>query len=287
MNIKNYISSRFMRAQKILGIKREYAYRYFSIMLPADHRLPIYQHQHPKYDRFLPHIAKKIAANATIIDVGANCGDTLAGMASENAASKYICIEPDQAFHDELVSNIIRIKKCHPDLDVVTLKHLVGKRMLNVSLEGVGGTKHAVVGKGTQSSKPLDEILAGIACPAVKLLKIDVDGFDYDVIDSAPNLLASQHPILFFECQCDFEYQKKGFEKTIAWLKTIDYSDWTVFDNFGEIMLRTDDVQQLFQLLEYIWKQNTKAATRTIFYYDILAGTRADAGFIDDALATY
>ena len=98
---------------------------------------------------------------------------------------------------------------------------------------------------------------------------------------------ASQHPILFFECQCDFEYQKKGFEKTIAWLKTIDYSDWTVFDNFGEIMLRTDDVQQLFQLLEYIWKQNTKAATRTIFYYDILAGTRADAGFIDDALATY
>lgn len=276
-----------MRLRKILGIKRSYTYQNFSIMLPADHRLPIYQQQHPRYDRFLPHLAKGIAANTTIIDVGANCGDTLAGMVSENATSKYICIEPDQAFHDELLLNIIRIKRCHPDLDVITVKHLVGMSLSNVSLEGVGGTKHAVVGKGAQSSKPLDEILADIACPPVKLLKTDVDGFDYDVIDSARDLLTSQHPILFFECQYDFEYQKKGYEKTIKWLKTIGYSDWTIFDNFGEIMLRTNDVQQLYQLLEYTWKQNTKAATRTIFYYDILAVTPIDTRFIDIALATY
>ena len=72
MNIKTYISSGFMRVQKILGIKREYAYRYFSIMLPADHRLPIYQHQHPKDDRFVSHIAKTIAAHATSLVVVAN-----------------------------------------------------------------------------------------------------------------------------------------------------------------------------------------------------------------------
>jgi FkbM family methyltransferase len=208
-------------------------------------------------------------------------------MVQENASSKYICIEPDQNFFDGLALNINRMKKYQPNLDVVAFKHLVGKSISNVSLEGVGGTKHAVVGKGTQTAKPLDAILAGITCPPVKLLKIDVDGFDYDVIDSAPDLLMSQHPILFFECQYDFEYQKSGFEKTITWLKSIDYTDWIVFDNFGEIMLRTGDIQQLFQLMEYIWRQNKNAATRTIFYFDILASSSKDSGFISDALSTY
>jgi FkbM family methyltransferase len=287
MDIKNYLSSYFIKVKKILGIKREYAYRDFSILLPADHRLPIYQHHHPKYDRFLPHLVKKIEGNSTIIDIGANCGDTLAGMVSENTASKYICIEPDQAFFDELVSNITRIKKCHPGLDVITVKHLVGNSLSNVSLEGVGGTRHAVVGKGTQTAKPLDEILADIACPPVKLLKIDVDGYDYDVIDSAQDLLVSQHPVLFFECQYDFDYQKMGFKKTIAWLNSIDYTNWTVFDNFGEIMLRTNDIQQLYQLIEYIWQQNTNSASRTIFYFDILANVNDDKKFVSDALSTY
>lgn len=286
MNIKNIALNYLLKLQKMLGIKLQYPYKDFFIMLPADHRLPSYQRVHPKYDRFLPHLVKKIEGNTTIIDIGANCGDTLAGMVSENSVAKYICIEPDQAFHDELVSNIIRIKKSITNLDVVTVKHLVGKSLSNVSLEGVGGTKHAVVGKGTQTAKPLDAILAGIPCPPVKLLKIDVDGFDYDVIDSAPELLVSQHPILFFECQYDFYYQKSGFEKTIAWLKSIDYTDWTVFDNFGEVVLRTDDIRQLFQLMEYIWRQKN-AATRTIFYFDILAGSNKDSGFISDALSTY
>ena len=287
IRIKNYGSRYIKKLKKILGVRIQHAYKDFSIMLPADHKLPIYQRQHPQYDRFLPHFVKGIESNSTIIDVGANCGDTLAGMVVENSEPKYICIEPDTAFHHALLSNIAHIKKFHPNLDVVTVKHLIGKNLSNVLLEGTGGTKHAVVGMGTQTAMPLDEILKGIPCPPVRLLKTDVDGFDYDVIDSSRDLLLAQHPILFFECQYDFEYQKIGFEKTIEWLGSIGYTDWTIFDNFGEVMLRTHDPQQVLQLMKYVWRQNTKAATRTIYYFDILVGTAKNMGFISDALNTY
>ena len=267
--------------------KIEYAYKGFSILLPADHMLPTYQQLHLKYDRFLPHLSKYIPHNATIIDVGANCGDTLAGMVEQNPHAKFICIEPDDAFHNELTSNINRITKFLPKLDVTVQKYLVGKSISNASLAGVEGSKHAIPGSGTQTSKPLDEILKSINCSPVKLLKIDVDGFDYDVIDSAHDLLVLQHPLLFFECQYEFDYQKAGYEKTITWLRSIDYTDWTIFDNFGEIVLRTNDIQQLFQLMEYIWKQNKKVTTRTIYYYDVLAATTRDKELIDNVLSTY
>mgnify|MGYP001766022705 CR=1 FL=1 len=285
--LEDILSIYLAKLKKKFNIKIQHAYKRFSIVLPADHKLPIYQLRHPRYDRFLPHLVKSIESNSIIIDVGANCGDTLAGMVVENSEAKYICIEPDTAFHHELLSNITRIKIAHPNLDVLTVKHLVGKSLSNVSLEGTGGTKHAVVGKGTDVAIPLDEILKGIPCPPVRLLKIDVDGFDYDVIDSAQALLFSQQPILFFECQYDFEYQKVGYKKTIQWLNSIGYTDWTLFDNFGEVMLRTNVIHQIFQLMEYIWRQNTQSATRTIFYYDILAGTRKDADLISEALNTY
>jgi len=40
-------------------------------MLPDDLK------HHPKYDRFLPHKAKYIKSNESIIDIGANIVDTL------------------------------------------------------------------------------------------------------------------------------------------------------------------------------------------------------------------
>ena len=66
------------------NIKIEYKYNDFSILLPADHMLPLYQKVHKKYDKFLPHLVKYIKNYSTIIDVGANCGDTLAGMVDAN-----------------------------------------------------------------------------------------------------------------------------------------------------------------------------------------------------------
>lgn len=276
--------ARKLRQHSKLPIK--YQYKEFSIELPANHLLPEYQKTRPKYDRFLPHLAKYVTHSDTIVDIGANVGDTLAGMAEQNATASYICIEPDDSFYRHLEENVERIKSSIKGLKIQTIKALVGKNISNVSLDGKGGTKHAVIeNEGGIKSLPLDEIISNKS--NIRILKSDVDGFDYDVLDSSMAVLEKHKPIIYFECQYDYEYQKSGYSQTLKSLEATGYCDWTVFDNFGEIVIRTDDIDIVAQLMNYVWQQNTGHATRTIYYFDILAVQENDSALIDKVLREY
>lgn len=272
----------------------EYHYKNFSILLPPDHLLPLYQKEHKRYDRFLPHLAKYIEEQKTVIDIGANVGDTLAGMFNENQKLNYICIEPDVFFSSYLEKNIKRIQEFFHSAKISNVKSLVGKAISNVLLEGVGGTKHAVFASNSIpsdqyliKSKLLDTIILDLSCKNVRLLKTDIDGFDWDAIDSASQLLLDQQPMIFFECQYDKDYQITNYQKTITHMDSIGYHNWTIFDNFGEIILRTDNFQNIFQIMNYVWKQNCGSSTRTIYYCDILAVTTKDKSLIDKVVSEY
>jgi FkbM family methyltransferase len=196
--------SPYIRKVKIaLNINTEYQYTSFSIALPADHLLPSYQKQNNLYDRFLPHLSKYLEPKSTVIDVGANCGDTLAAMYDANKNLTYICIEPDGAFFGFLQKNVSRIKAIDRNASILTIRSLVGKNVTGVLLEGSGGTKKAIVGdsKNSISSQSLDHILSLSKATNISLIKSDVDGFDYDVIDSADSVdsvLSLGAPIIFY-----------------------------------------------------------------------------------------
>lgn len=281
----------FKAAKKLFRRKSKIEYRYgdFSILLPFDHLLPEYQKNFAKYDRFLPHLVQHLSSDATIVDIGANVGDTLAGMVEKNPYSTFVCIEPDSEFYGYLVDNIDRIKRIRPQLNVLAVQTLVGKTVSGVSLVGVGGTKHAVINdQGGIKSRLLDEILAELpGVSNVRLLKSDVDGFDYDVIDSSFSIINRYGPMVFLECFCEFDYQKEGYKKTLSSLEKCGYIDWTVFDNFGEVVLRTSDVGIVFQLIEYAWAQRNKRTTQKIYYFDILASLENDKDLIGTALSSY
>jgi FkbM family methyltransferase len=283
------LKNRAARACRILfGIPAVHRYRDFSIVLPPDHMLIHYQRSHPNYDKFLPHLAQHIAAGSCIVDIGANVGDTLAGMVEAHATSTYVCVEPDDGFFELLEKNITRIKASKPALSVIAVKHLVGKSVSDVQLQGGGGTKHAVMGHaGSISSRTLDDILSEHAIRNVRLLKSDVDGFDFDVLDSASSTIAACKPLLFFECQTDHAFQKQGYEATLRSLEAMGYCEWVLFDNFGAVLLRASAVDHFIGLLDYIWKQNLGASTRTIFYVDVFAAVRADKPLVDAVLADY
>ncbi|MFI3222636.1 MAG: FkbM family methyltransferase [Methylococcaceae bacterium] len=263
-----------------------YQYKDFTIKLPANHLLPTYQKQHLKYHRFLPHLAKYATASDTIVDIGANVGDTLAGMVEKNPNSNYICIEPDQVFYRYLEENIERIKISIKGLKIQTIKALVGKNISNVSLDGKGRTKHAVISNEEGiKSLPLDEMLSNES--NIRILKSDVDGFDYDVLDSSMTAIESHKPIVFFECEYHFEYQKSGYSQILKSLESVGYCDWTVFDNFGEVVIRTTDISILNQLMDYVWQQHVGKTTRTIYYFDILAVQKTDSMLINKVLSEY
>ena len=82
-NLKNNVLQLF-------GIKRHYLINDLRIQLDYKHLLPLYQKQFPHYDKFLTILAKYLPQNSTAIDIGANVGDTLAGMIGTNDKIKYV-----------------------------------------------------------------------------------------------------------------------------------------------------------------------------------------------------
>jgi len=242
-----------------------YPYGSFSIKLPATHLLPDHQQFHPKYDRFLPHLATYLSPSDIIVDVG---------------------VEADPVFFNYLKENINRIKHSLPEVTIEAIQALIGKSISRVTLVGKNGTKTAVPeNDGGLLSQPLDQMIP--LDKKIRVLKSDVDGFDYDVLDSSKSIIQQSKPILFFECQYEFEYQKAGYINTIQTLKEMGYHDWVIFDNFGEVIIRTHQLDLIQQLLVYIWKQNRGYASRTMYYVDILGVQKTDSPLIDRVLKDY
>ena len=136
-------------------------------------------------------------------------------------------------------------------------------------------------------SLTLDAILENLNCKKVRLLKSDVDGFDFDILNSAKKVLLRELPLVYFECFYLQEWQKIGYIQQIHLLYESGYIDWIIFDNFGSVVMRTENIECLFQLMEYIWNQNIGKASRTIHYFDILAAQKGDTALINTVLAGY
>ena len=279
------------RLKQAFGLAQTIEYRCgdYPIRLPAGHLLPDFQRQHPLYDRFLPHLSRYLDAGLSVIDVGANCGDTLAAMYSANPALKFICIEPDDSFFGFLQVNAAKISASGKNASITLVKSLVGKTVTSAVLEGSGGTKYAVIRDSgpVMTARTLDSIVADMPIGKLGLLKCDVDGFDYDVIDSALETLKRFAPLVFFECHFVHPFQKTGFENTVAGLRELGYCKWAIFDGFGNLILTTGDAGQILQLIGYVWRQKQQGGKRTINYFDILAATPGNAGLLEQATGDY
>lgn len=277
------------RLKALLGIPGKCAFGNLSIVLPSDHVLPRSLKEHPRYDRFLPYLARQLPTGSTVIDVGANCGDTLASMMAANPTLSFACVEPDDTFFGYLEQNIGRIQSVLPNANIKAIKALVGKEVTKAQLHSSKGTAHAVASQ-TEQAKPartMDDLAREASLGNISLLKTDVDGFDYDVLNSAEGLIREHAPVIFFECYFEKVSQREGFKQTLRMLQTAHYEQWAIFDNFGELMLRTRDIAQIEQLIDYCWRETNGSSTRTINYFDILGVTPRHAALVEGVLSGY
>ena len=267
------------------NITRNYNYKNFSIHLPLNHMLPYYQQTHLKYDKLLPIISRYVKQNEMIIDIGANVGDTLAAMVDKNSNPLYLCIEPDDEYYSYLVRNVQIIKKAIPNLKVHLLKQFVGKQITNISLDKKRGTAKANLLNGKIKSKTLDEIIDEFKnTEKIKLIKVDTDGFDYDVLESSSKIIEKNKPLLLFECYYEHQYQYINYKTIIKKLQSLGYVYWTIFDNYGEIIITTQNLETIFNLMEYVRKQNLGKTTRTIYYYDLFACCENNKEIVDNVI---
>ena len=206
-----------------------------KIILPPEHLLSLYESVYPQYDRFLPKVITEIKENEVIIDIGANVGDTLIRLLNINTKPYYYCIEADNFFFEYLEKN-----KKSLDINlqnkIILIKTLVGDQLKGNLSETNTGTKSLIESDLGIKSKKLDDIIIDYKIKNIKLIKVDVDGYDYNILFSAINELTNNKPDIFFEYMPLDELGKKNYLKLIKKLNEIGYSYWTILDNYGSII---------------------------------------------------
>ena len=292
-DFKQYVSLKFYLVKvlifKIFGINHLYRINHFEIILPAEHMLPFYRSKYSRYDKFLPTLAKYFEDGDLIIDVGANIGDTLVEMFLVNNKLSFICIEPDPRFFKYLLYNIKRLERISNKISIEPIQKLVGTQTGNANLIGRGGTKHTIftnVPSALGSYFYLDQLINTNSKKGVKLLKIDTDGFDWDVLNSSKEIILQSHPLIYFEIYTKNVTVYKNYRHSIAFLFSQGYKDYFVFDNFGGFIGKLD-LEGLDSLMEYVLKQNEGKFTRTIHYVDVLTCLEEDSTLIEEILDKY
>lgn len=246
----------------------------FIINLPFNHNYLEYKKDYPNYDEIILKIVKSLGKKkSSIIDVGANCGDTIIPMFFKNKNKKYYGIEPDDLFHKYLKKNIIH-NKLYKKIKI--FKNFITSKKKNGFLSGSNGTKkfvHSKINK-IENQITLDKFIDINFVKNLELIKIDTDGYDFDVLKSASKIIKKFKPIIFFECQIEIKNQVEEYFNVIKNLKKHSYN-FCFFDNFGNFILKTNNLHEIRNLILYIYNQNN-FKKKSIYYYDILACTQND-----------
>jgi FkbM family methyltransferase len=253
------------------------------LRMHLSHQLPLYWAAHPLYDRALPRIARTIAGasgQVSIIDVGANVGDTAAALLADPRA-RVVSVEGDEKYFPLLLQNTSRagaraicVQVCCDEADHANAR---------LPVRGGGTTRFAAArtGASSTSTRTLDAIVRD-AAPGFSpdLLKVDTDGFDFKVLRGAESLIRTARPAIFFEWQPEFLLMQQEDPFSIfPWLAERGYDELLLYDNVGQAVAihRTADEAALRAALNRI-------DGKTIHYYDVLTVHRDTAGTLRELL---
>lgn len=230
-------------------------------------------------------IAKKYPS-LTVIDIGANVGDTIAIIKSA-IELPVIGIEGDDIAYRFLEKNTAQFK------NITLIKEFLGekKETMHVSLEKSGWNTTIVPSEQSGqvvTLKTLDEVLEEhhLSSSTLKLLKIDTEGFDTIIIRGANGLLEKQKPVVYFEYnRSNMDAIKEDGLSTLFSLEKFGYHSVIFFDNKGRYVLTADikDRNLIRQLHNYSDEKKSGIA-----YYDICLFHESDSEiakqFIDQEL---
>jgi FkbM family methyltransferase len=244
-----------------IGRRRLYA--------PASHRASQFRAEHPYYDTALPRLAAFLhrgTGEVTLIDVGANIGDTVA-LVTDQTPARCLAVEGDEAFFRLLQLNTASIGG-------VVCEQAVVSNTGGTVQEGFlreGGTAHLARGAGrgaTLTTTTVDSLAQRHpAFSRTNLLKVDTDGYDYKVLRGAEGLLRTARPALYFELSpWHLRAVADDDPRSIfAFLERLGYARVLFYDNLGyplaAVSVREQDL--IAQLLDY-------AARKRLFYFDIV-----------------
>lgn len=273
----------------VVRIRKNYEYRVPAwaekLALPQKHPLFNILETAPDYQKNLQKIAEKVFAKyslSTMVDVGANIGDT-ASLIRSTANIPIICIEGDEEYFKYLEKNTKNLR------NVTRVFTLVGDGKVegNLSLKRIRaqGTMRLVPSKKkiktNTNRNTIDSIIftQPILKP-VKLIKVDTDGFDTQVLRGAKNIIKRDKPVIFMEYTPDLIINHDSsylffIRKNIM----MTHPNMTVFDHLGTTLFSAranNAAARLVELTDYLLKPN-----RLLPYVDLAFATETDRSLIE------
>lgn len=210
-------------------------------------------------------IAKKYPA-LTVLDIGANVGDTIAVIKTA-IDLPVIGVEGDDISYSFLERNTKQFQH------ITLIKQFLGEKRqtLQVELEK-GGWNTTLVPSETGKQltlQTLDEVLEerNLTTHTLKLLKVDCEGFDTIILRGATGLIQQQKPVLYFEYnKTNMEAIKEDGLSTLLSFQQYGYNSIVFFDNKGRyfVTVPVTEKELLKQIHHYADESNSEIA-----YYDV------------------
>lgn len=177
---------------------------------------------------------KNIQEGSTFLDIGANIGyHSLFVAALLKGTGKVYSFEPlshlCKQLHESIeLNNFQNIEICN-----FGLAEKDGEHILHIRDENTGGSslldlpemeKFKVKETEKVILKNLDAFLGGAS--KVDVIKIDVEGYEYEALKGAEGVLKNSHPVIFMEFSPVFYIQENSEkpQKLISFLKDLGYS---------------------------------------------------------------
>jgi FkbM family methyltransferase len=230
----------------------------FNLRLPLSHELPFYRRKFPHYASNLGKVsfhARRKYSDLTMIDIGANIGDSVA-IAHSYSDHPVLCLEGEPRFFQLLKENTRNL----PAVEIE--QTFIGAPGDHVgSIDVRSGNAQVLLGPtpGQSTICTLTEALARHPrFASAKLLKIDAEGFDCRIIAAEIKLLKANKPIVFFEYypKCSELVGQKAFP-VFTTLSSLGYSMVLIYRNVGSYLmsLTLDQLDALQDLHHFISNQ--------------------------------
>jgi FkbM family methyltransferase len=264
---------------------QEYRLGRTTLALPPDHKLGVFREHWPRLQLPIGDVAEAIGRKHPgfcAVDIGAHIGDTAAVICS-HADVPVLCVEGNPAFLPYLEENARRIGP-QIAIEPVLVAGEAGERPMALHTDPAGTARLFEATDGSRATfKTLDQVLrAHPRFGAPKLVKTDIDGFDFEVIRGARDLFAAIRPILFFEyAPIETATGPGDGLECFKTLTGIGYDRFLVWDGYGHYLVHLGavDFDKLVDLTFFLIANRRFGPA--IYHYDIAAFPAGDGDLFD------
>jgi FkbM family methyltransferase len=264
---------------------KEYHLGRTTLVLPRSHQLDQLRQHWPRLQLAIGDLAQAMAhkyPGFSAIDIGANVGDTAAIICGRDDVPT-LCIEGNPAYWPYLEENARRIGP-HIVIEPSLIGETAGAKPLAICTDPSGTAKLVPADDGSEIMlRTLDQVLRDHPrFIRSKLIKLDIDGFDFEIIRGAVDLLKVLQPILFYEC-APIESGTGGGDgmECFKMLTEIGYTRFLIWDGYGHYMvhLTAADFDKFVDLIFYL--VSNRRFGPAVYHYDVCAFPAGDTDLFE------